>query len=182
MKGKFKAALSAAAVVVIALIYLLFGGGDRVGSPSPEGASSSAESVVAESAAEDKALTDAESSETDDSAEADLDENGSYTSKEDVALYIHLYGKLPANFITKDEARRLGWDSREGNLDEVAPDKSIGGDRYGNYEKKLPRDEKYRECDINYTGGFRGGERIVYSDSGAVYYTGDHYNSFEQLY
>ena len=113
MKGKFKAALSAAAVVVIALIYLLFGGGGRVGSPSPDEASPSAEAVVTESAAED------------------LAEDGSYTSKEDVALYIHLYGKLPANFITKEEARRLGWDSREGNLDEVAPGKSIGGDRYG---------------------------------------------------
>lgn len=93
------------------------------------------------------------------------DENGEYTSPEDVALYIHTYGCLPKNFITKDEAKALGWDSRAGNLQEVAPGMSIGGDRFGNYEGLLP-DGSYRECDVNYSGGHRGGERIVFSDSG----------------
>ena len=105
----------------------------------------------------------------------------SYTSKEEVARYIHTNGRLPDNFITKKEAEKLGWDSEAGNLWEVAPGKSIGGDRFGNYEGLLP-DGNYKECDINYEGGYRGPERLVFSDDGRVYYTPDHYKSFEQLY
>ena len=70
--------------------------------------------------------------------EITVEEDGQYTSKEEVALYIHEYGCLPSNFITKNEAKDLGWDSRSGNLDEVAPGMSIGGDRFGNYEGLLP--------------------------------------------
>ena len=36
-----------------------------------------------------------------------IDEDGVYTTKEDVALYIHTYGKLPSNFITKKEAEGI---------------------------------------------------------------------------
>lgn len=108
-------------------------------------------------------------------------EGGSYTTKEEVALYIYTYGELPANFITKSEAQDLGWVNKEGNLQEVAPGMSIGGDRYGNYEQMLP-DGKYKECDINYHGGYRGDERLVYSEDGYIYYTDDHYESFTQLY
>ncbi|MEG1548084.1 MAG: ribonuclease domain-containing protein [Clostridia bacterium] len=111
-------------------------------------------------------------------------EDGAYTSKQDVALYIHTYGCLPDNFITKAEAETLGWSSRDGNLDEVAPGKSIGGSRFGNYEELLPmaKGRTYYECDIGYVGGFRGGDRIVYSSDGLIFYTADHYKSFEQLY
>ncbi len=110
-------------------------------------------------------------------------ENGAYTSKEDVALYIHTYQKLPSNFITKKEAQKLGWDSQKGNLDKVAKGKSIGGDRFGNYDKKLPeaKGRTWKECDINYEGGYRGAERIIYSSDGLIYYTNDHYNSFEEI-
>ena len=51
-----------------------------------------------------------------------IDENGSYTTPEDVALYLHTYGDLPDNFITKKEAQALGWDNKKGNLWEVAED------------------------------------------------------------
>lgn len=110
-------------------------------------------------------------------------EDGSYTSKDEVALYIHTYGHLPENYITKDEAYDLGWKS-EGTLDEVAPGMSIGGDYYGNYEGVLPDElgREYHECDIDYESGNRNGKRIVYSNDGNIYYTGDHYNSFEHLY
>lgn len=110
-------------------------------------------------------------------------ENGSYTSKDEVALYIHTYGHLPENYITKDEAYDLGWKS-EGTLDEVAPGMSIGGDYYGNYEGVLPDEpgREYHECDIDYESGNRNGKRIVYSNDGNIYYTEDHYNSFEHLY
>ena len=110
-------------------------------------------------------------------------EDGSYTSKDEVALYIHTYGHLPENYITKDEAYDLGWKS-EGTLDEVAPGMSIGGDYYGNYEGVLPDEpgREYHECDIDYESGNRNGKRIVYSNDGNIYYTEDHYNSFEHLY
>lgn len=110
-------------------------------------------------------------------------EDGSYTSKDEVALYIHTYGHLPENYITKDEAYDLGWKS-EGTLDEVAPGMSIGGDCYGNYEGVLPDEpgREYHECDIDYESGNRNGKRIVYSNDGNIYYTEDHYNSFEHLY
>ena len=113
-----------------------------------------------------------------------LDEDGRYTTKEDVAEYIHTYGHLPSNFITKKEAKKLGWVNSEGNLDEVAPGMSIGGDYFGNYEGLLPEadDRDYYECDIDFDGTYRNAKRIVYSNDGLVYYTEDHYESFELLY
>ena len=109
-------------------------------------------------------------------------EGGEYTAPGDVALYLHIYGHLPGNFITKNEARALGWDSGKGNLWDVAPGMSIGGDRFGNYEGLLPEDTRYRECDVNYDGGYRSAERLIYGEDGSVYYTADHYNSFTKLY
>ena len=113
-----------------------------------------------------------------------IERDGTYTSKEEVAAYINEYQELPSNFITKDEAEELGWVSKEGNLDEVAPGMSIGGDYFGNYEGNLPEKNgrDYYECDINYDGGYRGEERIIYSDDGLIYYTDDHYETFELLY
>ncbi len=111
-------------------------------------------------------------------------EDGEYSSKEEVAEYISRFGHLPGNYITKKDAEALGWRSSEGNLGEVAPGKSIGGDRFGNYEGQLPskKGRKYYECDIDYDGGYRGSKRIIYSSDGLVFYTEDHYNTFEQLY
>lgn len=113
-----------------------------------------------------------------------VEKDGSYTSKEEVAAYLNQYGELPSNFITKKEAKKLGWVSNEGNLGEVAPGKSIGGDYFGNYEGLLPEKDgrDYYECDINTDGSYRGAERIVFSNDGLIYYTGDHYESFELLY
>ncbi|MEE0434131.1 MAG: ribonuclease domain-containing protein [Peptococcaceae bacterium] len=117
------------------------------------------------------------------SVQQTIDEDGSYTSKDEVALYIHTYGHLPENYITKDEAYDLGWKS-EGTLDEVAPGKSIGGDYYGNYEGHLPDKpgREYHECDIDYVSGERNAKRLVYANDGNIYYTEDHYNTFEHLY
>ena len=110
-----------------------------------------------------------------------IDENGSYTSKDDVALYIHTYGHLPNNFITKNEARELGWEG--GSVEDYAPGCSIGGDRFGNYEGILPEGKKYTECDIDTLGrSSRGSRRIVFSNDGCIYYTHDHYETFELLY
>ncbi|SFB87812.1 ribonuclease domain-containing protein [Butyrivibrio sp. YAB3001] len=115
--------------------------------------------------------------------EPTIDEYGTYTTKDDVALYIHIYGKLPSNFITKKEAKKLGWSG--GSLEEYAPGKSIGGDYFGNYEGLLPKKKgrEYHECDIDTRGKKkRGAKRIIYSNDELIYYTPDHYESFELLY
>ena len=156
-------------VLVLVALYLFFG----IGNDIPE-------------AADPVMPTETHSLETlppDCAEEPVLDEDGSYTAKEDVALYIHLYGKLPENFITKDEARSLGWEG--GGLEDYAPGKCIGGDRFGNYEGLLPDapGRKWTECDIDTLGkSSRGAKRIVFSNDGLVYYTDDHYESFELLY
>ena len=115
--------------------------------------------------------------------EAAIAPDGSYTTAEDVALYIHTYGCLPPNFITKEEARDLGWEG--GGLDDYAYGMCIGGDRFGNYEGLLPDAEgrKWTECDIDTMHkNSRGAKRIVFSNDGLIYYTDDHYDSFTLLY
>jgi hypothetical protein len=111
-------------------------------------------------------------------------EDGHYTSPEEVALYLHTYSRLPDNYITKEDAMDLGWDAQEGNLWEVTDRMSIGGNRFGNRERLLPEADgrQYYEADVNYEGGYRGAERLVYSNDGLIFYTRDHYESFEQLY
>ena len=123
-------------------------------------------------------------SETTSEKEVKVEENGNYTSKEEVALYIHTYGKLPVNYITKKDAQDMGWDPSKGNLSDILPGMSIGGSAFGNYEGALPRanGRRYFECDIDYDGGYRGAKRLVYSNDGLVFYTEDHYNTFEQIY
>ena len=100
-----------------------------------------------------------------------------------MALYIHTYGHLPSNFITKSEARDLGWEG--GSVEDYAPGCAIGGDVFGNREGLLPEAEGrvYYECDID-TDGYhsRGSRRIVFSNDGLIYYTDDHYESFQLLY
>lgn len=113
-----------------------------------------------------------------------ISEDGWYDTKDEVALYIHLYGHLPGNYISKKDAEALGWDNYQVRLPDVAPGKSIGGSRFGNYEGVLP-DKKGRvwtECDIDASEGYRGKKRIVFSNDGLIYYTDDHYETFTQLY
>lgn len=112
-----------------------------------------------------------------------IDEDGVYTLKEDVALYIHTYGHLPQNFISKKEAQNLGWEG--GSLEPYAPGKCIGGSHFGNYEGILPEKDgrTYTECDIDTLGAEkRGAKRIVFSNDGLIYYTEDHYETFVLLY
>ena len=118
-----------------------------------------------------------------EATQAPIDESGAYTAKEDVALYLFTYGHLPENFITKSTARDLGWSG--GGLDDYADGKCIGGDRFGNNEGLLSeaRGRQYYECDIDTLHrDSRGAKRIVFSDDGLIYYTDDHYESFELLY
>ena len=152
--------------------YFFFGGGDS-SSPVPE----NAEPAVAVTAAPEAPVTAAETQ------PESLAEDGSYTTREDLALYIHTYGHLPDNFVTKEEARSAGWEG--GGLDDVLPGRCIGGDRFGNREGLLPEaaGRSWTECDVNTLHAkSRGAERIVFSNDGLIYYTGDHYDSFESLY
>lgn len=115
--------------------------------------------------------------------EPEIDEYGWYYSAEDVALYLYIYGHLPENFITKDEARDLGWEG--GSVEKFAPGYAIGGDKFGNREGILPKAKgrQYYECDIDTDGrNSRGAKRIVFSNDGLIYYTDDHYESFTLLY
>lgn len=115
--------------------------------------------------------------------EETVTEDGWYYSAHDVALYLHTYGHLPDNYITKSEAASLGWEG--GSLEPYAPDHAIGGDLFGNREGLLPdaKGRYYYECDIGTKGAdSRGAHRIVYSNDGLIYFTRDHYESFELLY
>ena len=118
-----------------------------------------------------------------DETDGYFDKDGSYTSKEDVMNYLIEYGQLPSNFITKKEAKKLGWSG--GNLEPYAPGKCIGGDYFGNYEKVLPvvSGRTYHECDIDtLNANSRGAKRIIYSNDGQIYYTDNHYKTFTLLY
>ena len=142
-------------------------------------AAPAADAVPAADAPSDAEADAVSPGESDKSSPAALDEGGEYTSAEDVALYLHLYAHLPQNFITKKDARALGWNG--GGLDDYADGKCIGGDRFGNYEGLLPDapGREYHECDIDTLhAASRGAKRIVYSNDGLIYYTEDHYESF----
>ena len=111
-------------------------------------------------------------------------ENNTFNTPEEVAAYIHTYQELPDNYITKSTAVSMGWQSDKGNLWVVADHMSIGGDTFGNREGLLPSasGRTWKECDVNYKGGYRGAERLVYSNDGLIYYTKDHYSTFTKLY
>lgn len=124
-------------------------------------------------------LSDTQTSTEKINSTADMNEDGSYYSKDDIAKYIKTYNHLPPNYITKSEARELGWSG--GPLEKYAPGKRIGGDKFTNKQKVLPIGDYY-ECDItDNNSNSRGAKRIVYSTDGRVYYTEDHYNTFVEL-
>lgn len=125
-------------------------------------------------------IAEIEAAEVPDGTKLSVEEDGVYTSKDEVSLYLQTYGHLPSNFITKSEAKKLGWEG--GSLEKYAPGKCIGGDVYGNYEGLLPEEDEYHECDIDTLGAdSRGSKRLVYSDT-AIYYTDDHYENFTLLF
>ena len=109
---------------------------------------------------------------------------GPIIDPQSIADYLFAHGELPDNFLTKKEARALGWDSSRNYVSDVAPGMSIGGDRFGNYEGLLPqvKGRQYYEADCWYTGGKRNAYRIIYSDDGHVWYTEDHYQTFTELF
>lgn len=178
-----------AVILILALVFVLgtyyFNGGENDFDPIVISnvqaervftAPDNADTPVGEAASLDNADLSDETAYT-------LDEHGSYDSKDDVALFIHSYGRLPDNYITKAEAEKAGWSG--GSVEKYCPGKCIGGSRFGNYEGLLPDKDgrEWTECDINtLSASSRGAERIVFSNDGLIYYTPDHYSSFELLY
>ena len=145
------------------------------------------EAAQSSTATDSEAISSADEQDNQEEAglkEQALAEDGWYYSRDDVALYLHTYNHLPTNYLTKNEAEALGWNNKEGNLWDVADGCCIGGNRFGNYEGKLPEKSgrTWHECDVNYQGGYRGSDRLLYSTDGLIYYTEDHYNTFTQLY
>lgn len=102
-------------------------------------------------------------------------EDGLYTSKDEVALYIATFHKLPSNYMTKAEAS-----AGISNIWTIDNKASIGGDVFGNREGLLPAraGRTFTELDINYAGASRNALRIVYSSDFRIFYTDDHYDSF----
>ena len=200
-----KVLLFAALLVIAYLASLLFGGkdsgtadsagttanlsvavteaaaGDTAGAPDTEAADPETETETQSETAAAEDGTETPEDTSIEQAGLTVEKDGEYTDKEHVALYLYLFGELPANYITKKEANELGWPD-EGNLGTVAPGKSIGGDYFGNYEGLLPKKKgrKYTECDIDFKGKSRGAKRIIFSNDGLIFYTEDHYKSFRE--
>ena len=178
MKNKRKSILPVVVLILLAVFYFFNGSAD----PTAIGIIGGADGPT-EIALIDKDTAPAKTAEENTAPAKTVDEDGVYDSKEEVAEYIHLYGHLPSNFITKKEAQAAGWTG--GELDDDCPGKCIGGDYFGNREGLLPKAKgrSYTECDINTLGAkSRGKERIVFSNDGLIYYTNDHYESFTLLY
>ena len=177
MKNKKKLILPVLILLLLAAVNFL--GGDKI-DPVSIGIIGGADgpTQIVLSSKNDKPVEDV--SEPD---EPEIDEDGIYDSKEDVALYIDTFGHLPSNYITKKEAQAEGWPG--GSLEKYCPGMCIGGDYFGNYEGQLPKAKgrKYTECDIDTLGAkSRGAKRIIFSNDGLIYYTDDHYESFTLLY
>lgn len=102
------------------------------------------------------------------------------TNEEVVIEYVKKNGRLPDYYITKTEARNQGWVPSKGNLCDVLPGRAIGGDKFSNREKTLPKGEQYYEADVNYNCGKRNADRIVFTKKGDVWLTHDHYKSFDK--
>lgn len=175
MKKNFR--FYALLLVLIAAALLYFGGGDTAAVLDTTLDVLESVDIYAQPLASDSALGE----KTED--ELSVEEDGWYYSKDEVALYIHTYGRLPDNFVSKAEAEDAGWSG--GSVERYIPGAAIGGSRFGNYEGLLPKAKgrTWLECDINTHGkSSRGAERIVFSNDGLIYYTPDHYESFELLY
>lgn len=176
-------------VLLAAVVLLYFGAeallpGDAQSTAAPQTQGTAVESTPDGAAGTaQNAIEAAQAEEQPAAAAAAIDEDGIYDTKDEVALYIHTFGCLPGNYITKAEAEKAGWSG--GSVEKYCPGKCIGGGRFGNYEGLLPDAEGrvWTECDINTLGAAsRGAERIVFSNDGLIYYTPDHYDSFQLLY
>jgi len=109
--------------------------------------------------------------------------NATINGKNGADMWVYLTGQLPDYYITKEQAKALGWKSWKGNLANVAPNKMLNGGIFQNSNKKLPsaNGRVWYEADINYTSGYRNGHRLLYSNDGLLFATYDHYETFVEI-
>lgn len=143
----------------------------------------SSETAVSEEIPDEPETSEAPEAEADTgTSDSAVTEGEYYYDLEHVVLYLDRYGVLPDNYITKDEARALGWEG--GSVENYLDGAAIGGDRFGNREGLLPEasGRSYTECDIDTDGqSSRGAKRLVFSNDGLYFYTEDHYETFDEL-
>ena len=115
-----------------------------------------------------------------------VEESGLYTTKDSVAAYLCKFDKLPNNYVGKDEGISL-YESKTGNTFSkwnfnpwTTLDVMIGGDVYENHDGQLPSGS-YHEADVDYSAKNRGTKRLIYQSDCVIYYTADHYETFDKL-
>ena len=180
IRGKIRLA----AALLLVLLFTACAGSVE---PETQTPADSVETSVTETQTPEETQTEPETQAPADSPEAAAGaelpvEGGSYYDVENVVLYLYLYGELPPNYITKEEAEALGWSG--GSVEKYEAGAAIGGDRFGNREGLLPaaQGRKYTECDIDTLGAdTRGAKRLVFSNDGLYFYTADHYESFSEV-
>ena len=115
-----------------------------------------------------------------------VEESGLYTTKDSVAAYLCKFDKLPGNYVGKNEGKSL-YESKTGKTFEkwnfnpwTTLGVMIGGDVFDNREDLLPSGS-YHEADVDYSAKNRGTKRLIYQSDCVIYYTADHYDSFNKL-
>ena len=106
--------------------------------------------------------------------------NMGYNGAEVYLLYMN---RLPDYYVNKETAYEAGWKDKYMYLSDALPGKMLGGDIYFNDDEKLPTEigRLWREADVNYGGGKRNRQRILYSNDGLLFATYDHYHTFYEI-
>lgn len=176
-RGKFRNILLIVGLVIFGIVWIRdnFSVADV---SSPESNSEVTEENITQDDLQDLTL---DASETQENEEHSLSID-QLTAEHRVVKYVKKNGRLPDYYITKKEARSLGWQSTYRDLCDAAPGKAIGGDYFSDFERNLPKKSgrKYYEADLNYHCGKRNANRLIYSNDGLIFITKDHYNTFEK--
>lgn len=115
-----------------------------------------------------------------------VEESGLYTTRDSVAAYLCKFDKLPSNYVDKNEGISL-YETKTGNTFSkwnfnpwTTLGVMIGGDVFENREGLLPSGS-YHEADVDYSAKNRGTKRLIYQSDCVIYYTADHYETFNRL-
>ena len=176
---------------------------ESVSSSSDEMDSSSSQCIdssSSESQSSSSSATSSSSESIESSSSVDIhdiyeavEESGEYTTKDSVAAYLCKFDKLPSNYVGKNEGKDL-YESSTGNTFSkwnfnpwTTIGVMIGGDDFNNYasdpdyyHENLP-EGSYSEADVDYSGSNRGTKRLIYQSGCIIYYTADHYETFDLL-
>lgn len=153
--------------------------------PNPEAARTNSANAQTESSSSFREISGSSAGILSGELLAAISEDGVYTTRDSVAAYLCKFEKLPANYRTKSEAKKLynatgktfsKWNFNPWETLGVM----VGGDTFENREGALPQNS-YRECDVDYFAANRGTKRLVYAKSCTIYYTANHYKSFSKM-